>query len=175
MESIIRKDNTAKKVTKTKDDKKSTLLLLGTFFIVLILSAAFDIFSIGSFQNILGARIALAIMATGIIIIIYFLVTFSRFYTRTLVTINQLTLDKKGLYKVIQHPGYLGTILIWAPPGIPMQNNIIFTTASLMIPIAYYYRINNEEKMLVENFVDAYKQYQKQSWHLLSFLWKVNK
>lgn len=171
MDFIIRKDKTAKSVENTKDDNKSTLLILTTFFIVLVVSILFNFLHIGTFDNPLLAKIGLGIMILGILIRIHSMLTLSKYYTRTLITVNKQQIVKRGLYKIIRHPGYLGTILIWGAAGLAMTNEIIFIAGTLLILIAYYYRIKNEEKMLQAEFGETYKSYMKKSWRLLPVIW----
>ena len=171
MDFVIRKDKTAKSVERTTDDKKSTIFILLTFFVVLILSAVSNFFEFGIFKNIQVARVGILIMLIGISIRIISMLTLSKYYTRTLITVNNQELVKKGIYRIIRHPGYLGTILIWGFAGLAMQNIIIFLVAFILVLTAYYYRILNEEKMLLTTFADKYLEYKKQSWRLLPFIW----
>ena len=171
MDFVIRKDKTAKSVERTKDDNKSTNFILLTFFVVLILSAVLNFFEFGIFKNIQVARVGILIMVIGISIRIISMLTLSRYYTRTLITVNNQELVKKGIYRTIRHPGYLGTILIWGFAGLAMQNLFIFLVAIILVLTAYYYRIVNEEKMLLTTFADKYLEYKKQSWRLLPFIW----
>ena len=110
-------------------------------------------------------------MTLGLFIRIHSMLTLNKYYIRTLVLIDEQELVKKGLYKFIRHPGYLGTIFIWGASGLAMQNWVVFIISAIMIFIAYYYRINNEEKMLIEKFGDKYLNYRKHSWRLFPMIW----
>jgi protein-S-isoprenylcysteine O-methyltransferase Ste14 len=169
---IIRKGKTAKSIEHTKDDKLSTMFIGFTFFIVLVLSMVLNFFSLGKFDNTTLAWIAVTIMITGLVIRIHSMLTLRNYYTRTLITVEKQKMVKKGLYKIIRHPGYLGTILIWSAAGLAMENKIIFTVATILILLAYYYRINNEEKMLFQNFGEEYADYKKHSWRLIPIVWR---
>ena len=171
MDFIIRKDKTAKSTEDTKDDNKSTLLILSTFFVVLILSIRLNIFKIGTFDNPFLGRIGLGIMALGFTIRITSMLTLSKYYTRTLITVDKQEIIKRGIYKIIRHPGYFGTILIWSAAGLGMTNSLVFISGTILIVLAYYYRINNEEKMLQQEFKEIYSDYMKHSWRLIPFVW----
>ena len=99
------------------------------------------------------------------------MLTLSKYYKRTLITVDKQEIVKKGLYKIIRHPGYLGTILIWGAAGLGMTNKIVFIVGAVLIVLAYYYRISNEEKMLQQEFGEKYSEYTKHSWRLIPFLW----
>jgi protein-S-isoprenylcysteine O-methyltransferase Ste14 len=110
-------------------------------------------------------------MVVGLLLRIWSMLTLSKYYTRTLLTIEKQEIVKKGPYRVIRHPGYLGTILIWSAAGLAMQNEIIFIVATIMILIAYLYRIENEEQMLIKQFGEKYTDYKKHSWRLIPLIW----
>ena len=110
-------------------------------------------------------------MILGISIRIWSMRVLSRFYTRTLTTVEAHSLVRKGPYRIIRHPGYLGTVLVWGAAGLAMHNFIIIILATLLIILAYVYRIKNEEVMLLNQFSDQYREYQKHSWRLLPFIW----
>ena len=76
-----------------------------------------------------------------------------------------------GPYRLIRHPGYLGTCLVWSAAGLAMQNTDVFLCATVLILLAYFYRIRNEESMLIRQFGDAYREYTRHSWRLIPFIW----
>jgi protein-S-isoprenylcysteine O-methyltransferase Ste14 len=171
LEFFLRKDKTAKSIDKTKSDNKSTRFIGLSFFIILIVSIIFNLLKIGRFDNNRLAITGLMVMVVGLLIRIWSMLTLSKYYTRTLLTIEKQEIVKKGPYRVIRHPGYLGTILVWGAAGLAMQNEIIFIVATIMILIVYFYRIENEEKMLIKQFGEKYSDYKKHSWRLIPLIW----
>ena len=73
---------------------------------------------------------------------------------------NKNTLQQKGLHKYVRHPLYLGTLLfIWGLFIIfPYLNNLI---ACLVITIYTVIGIELEEKKLMEEYGDLYREYSK--------------
>ena len=171
LEIFIRRGATAKSIDKTQFDNKSTYLIGLTFFVVLILSLVLNFFKIGVFKNQSLAISGLMLMSLGLVIRVYSMLTLKKYYTRTLILTADHSLFRKGLYKFIRHPGYLGTILIWCSCGLAMENGIIFIAALILISVAYFFRINNEEKMLMSQFGNEYLDYKKSSWRLIPFIW----
>jgi protein-S-isoprenylcysteine O-methyltransferase len=41
-----------------------------------------------------------------------------RFYSRTLCTSSEQVVMESGPYRVIRHPGYLGSIMVWTGFGV---------------------------------------------------------
>jgi protein-S-isoprenylcysteine O-methyltransferase len=170
-EVFIRKDRGAKSIRKTKDDNKSTIFLAVVLSTVLILSEVFNFLRLGTFSNRMISIAGLVIMIIGLFIRIWSMLALRAYYTRTLRTTAHQQLIKKGPYRSIRHPGYLGTLLIWCPAGLAMQNLFVFILAIILIPAAYVYRIRNEERMLAKQFDGQYVEYRKHSWRLLPFIW----
>lgn len=171
LDSFLRTGKTAKSLNKTSSDRKSTLVLVITFFVVLFISILLNYYRIGSFQNPIIAWSGVSIMAGGLFIRILSIRTLGKFYTRKLLTTTEQDIIQTGIYKQIRHPGYLGTILIWSFAGLAMQNMIVFFTATFLILLSYSYRINSEEQMLTNIFGEKYTQYKKHSWHLIPYIW----
>jgi protein-S-isoprenylcysteine O-methyltransferase Ste14 len=64
-----------------------------------------------------------------------------------------------GVYKYIRHPMYTAH-LVWAIAQILILHNWIAGYSFLIFQIPFYFlRIRNEEKMMLEQFGDAYKTY----------------
>jgi protein-S-isoprenylcysteine O-methyltransferase Ste14 len=171
LESFFRKDKAAKSIEKTEEDNKSTYIIGLTFFVVFIASFIFNFFRIGTFNNPLVSTIGISIMCIGLCIRAWSMKTLNKYYTRVLTTTTTQQIIKKGPYKIIRHPGYLGTILVWSAAGLAMQNLIVFIIATGMLFIAYIYRINNEEKMLAARFGEKFKEYKKYTWRILPPVW----
>jgi len=65
------------------------------------------------------------IMAIGLLIRVFAVLTLKEYYTRTLkIQENQKIIDV-GLYKHLRHPGYLGLIMIWTGAGLSSNNYLI--------------------------------------------------
>lgn len=168
---LIRKDKTAVSINKTKDDKNSTKIIIFAFLIIVIASELLEYSQMGEFKNKIISRVALVFMLSGLILRIYSMTHLKKFYTRTLIITDQQKLVKTGIYKIIRHPGYLGTVLIWIFFGLAIQNLIVFFIALVHICFAYNYRIKVEEKMLLTQFGEEYSNYKKSSWKFIPYVY----
>lgn len=77
----------------------------------------------------------------------------------------------KGPYRVIRHPGYLSSILVWVGSGLSVENWILIIIFTCLFFIVYIYRIKAEEKMLVLEFGEQYLNYRRKTWRLIPFLY----
>ena len=118
-----------------------------------------------SVQNIAG----LALIVVGLTTAIVAAVTLRRFYSSTLVTREDHQLITHGIYRFMRHPIYLGVIV--ACIGMPVYASSLYglLTMSALIPI-FLNRIRIEERMLTDEFGDAYRQYKKTTKKLIPFI-----
>lgn len=80
-------------------------------------------------------------------------------------------LVQSGPYHYVRHPGYLGYLLIIL--GIAMGFSSLAAAASMVLLLlpGLVYRINLEEKMLMEAFGKDYQQYAARTKRLLPGIW----
>jgi len=92
-------------------------------------------------------------------------------YTRTLRTVGDQRLVQDGPYRLIRHPGYSGSLLVWAgySPGLGSWIALV-VTAGLLLAV-YSWRINAEESMLLSTFGEQYAQYRRHTKRLIPFLY----
>ena len=75
-----------------------------------------------------------------------------------------------GPYRLVRHPGYIGSILVWVGSRLAVNWLVAAATALVLLPV-YAYRISAEEQMLVDHFGDAYRTYKARTWRLVPFVW----
>lgn len=169
LESALRKGDIARSLARAPDDQNSTLYIFLSLIIILLVSIFLDFWHVGIFHNQPLAIASLFVMGLGLILRSYSVIILNKFYT--LGSLDQQELIQKGPYRIIRHPGYLGTILCWGAAGLAMENYIVFIIGVVILTLAYSYRIHSEEKMLILRFGDRYKVYQKRTWRLVPGVW----
>jgi protein-S-isoprenylcysteine O-methyltransferase Ste14 len=119
-----------------------------------------------SVPNIVG----LSLFVAGLIVAIIAVGTLGRFYSSTLVTRQEHKLITHGLYRYTRHPIYLCVLTICI--GMPVYASSVagFLTMSALIPI-FLNRIRIEERMLTEEFGDAYRSYRVATSKLIPFIY----
>ena len=75
-----------------------------------------------------------------------------------------------GIYSVIRHPIYLGYIIEVTGIMVTKFNYISLAAAIAMIPTCLF-RMNGEEKYLIEKFGDQYKSYREKTKRLVPFIY----
>ena len=83
-------------------------------------------------------------------------------------------LIKKGIYSRIRHPMYL-QLWIWVIfQGFALQNWLVELIGVLFWAILYFIRVGREEKMLLDEFGDEYKNYMHTSGRIFPKIWNTN-
>ena len=153
--------------TKSEYDKGSTVMngiIFLALSLIIILSPVFNYYNIGTIRiNILLNVVGLIIGVIGIIVRVIALKTLGKYFTKTLKKIKGHELVKKGIYKYIRHPGYSGNIILWIGLSVSVGNIISIISITLLLIIAYTYRIKMEEEMLIKIFGDKYIEYKKET------------
>ena len=98
------------------------------------------------------------------------MVTLGRSYTRTLVTTADQSVATTGPYRLIRHPGYLGSLLTWAGAAAAQGRVVLLALVVVVLVVAYAWRISAEESMLVAALGPAYADYQRRTWRLLPLI-----
>jgi protein-S-isoprenylcysteine O-methyltransferase Ste14 len=119
-----------------------------------------------SVQNIVG----LALAVIGLAILFVGLGTIRRFHASTLVIREDHKLITHGIYRFTRHPMYLGAITVCI--GVPVYASSLYglLIMSALIPV-FLNRIRMEERMLIDEFGDAYRMYKETTSKLIPFIY----
>ena len=80
---------------------------------------------------------------------------------------------EKGVFKIVRHPIYLGSILLYLGLTI-LTCSIASAVLWILIVIFYYYISKYEEKLLLNEFGEEYKNYMKRVPMLIPMKFKKN-
>ena len=114
--------------------------------------------------------IGLALFIIGLSIMIVGQVTLRRNYSGTVAIRVDHQLITHGLYRFTRNPMYLGLIMVAI--GLPVYAASLygFLISLVLIPIILN-RIRLEEKLLAEEFQDAYQKYKETTKKLIPFIY----
>ena len=118
----------------------------------------------------LCAPMGLVVLLCGLMLRVWSMQTLSEAYSRTLrVTERQITVDR-GPYKHVRHPGYLGSLLIWAGFALTSGSpTVCVWVGGLLVP-TYARRMTSEEQLLERQLV-GYSEYRARTKKLVPGLW----
>jgi len=152
-------------------DKNSLRLLYGLITFGYFLSFAIGATKLGRiyYWNALFV-VGLSLVAIGLMIRIHSILTLRQFFTYSVAKVENHQIIETGLYKFIRHPGYLGQIIIFMGISISISNWLSILAMMLAITIAYLYRINVEERFMLEQIGENYLNYQNRTKRLIPLI-----
>jgi len=110
-------------------------------------------------------------IAFGLYIRIRSLLTLKQYFSYTVQKVEGHQLIESGIYQYIRHPGYLGQIILFVGLAISLSNWLAALSMFISVFIGYSYRIQVEEKFMIEQFGEKYIQYKKRTKRLIPFLY----
>ena len=170
----LRKGQVAQSFSAGESDRQSTRCLgaaYGVAILLLLFAPLLNILSPGHIRYASVGWIELAISLAGYGLRVWANLVLGKFYTRTLQVQENQFIVQYWPYRIIRHPGYLGTILMWSGAGLAAVNWIITLLILVILITAYHYRIQTEEAMLQARLGEPYTRYKRHTWRLLPFVY----
>ena len=99
------------------------------------------------------------------------ILTLGSFFTTNVAIRHDHRLVRHGIYRVLRHPSYTGTLLILA--GIALATNHWLNAALVFVPctVALLHRIRIEEAVLLEAFGQEYRDFCKSTSRLVPLVY----
>lgn len=168
--TLRRKDEETASWTGGEEDRRSTSLLIVSYLLAVALVITLQHAGVGSVP--VGVRwIGVATVAAGLALRAWGMSVLGRFYTRTLRVADDQRIVQEGPYRVIRHPGYAGSLLVWTGYCLGVGNWIALVAVAALMLLAYSWRISSEERMLVTDFGDGYRDYQRRTARLIPYVY----
>jgi protein-S-isoprenylcysteine O-methyltransferase Ste14 len=165
-----REDTGATSLEGGAQDRYSTRLLIAAYTVALAVNIALSFAQPGRVP-VAWRWLGVAMLAAGLALRAWGMATLGSSYTRTLRTASGQRLVQEGPYRLIRHPGYGGSLLVWAGYSLGLGNWIALAgTAGLLLGV-YSWRIRAEESMLLQTFGEQYTGYRHHTKRLLPFLY----
>ncbi len=173
VEGRLRSDPSARSMEQGEYDRRSTQwvgLALSLTVLALLAALPLNLLNIGHILAPAAGWIGVIAAVGGLAVRIWAMQTLGRFYSRTLRLANDQAIVQTGPYKMLRHPGYLGTILLFVGAALGTMNWIAFVLALAVMLAAYLNRIQVEEQMLLNTYGEQYREYRSHTWRLIPFL-----
>ena len=148
IEPLFRQGKAAKSLERTASDKGSSTLIVVLFWIVIILPPLLNFLQVGQIASSVIRWLGLLIMVLGLGLRFWSMRVLGKYYTRTLRVAEKQAIVTQGPYRVIRHPGYLGTICVWIGFSLAVGNWSATIILAILLFGVYGYRIRSEEVML---------------------------
>jgi protein-S-isoprenylcysteine O-methyltransferase Ste14 len=111
------------------------------------------------------------IIIAGMILRFVSIMTLGRFFTVDVTIRTDHKIKKDGVYRLIRHPSYTGSLISFFGFGISLNNWISLFIITVPVIIAMLNRIKIEEKLLIEQFGEDYQEYMRESFRLIPWIY----
>ncbi|TRZ53759.1 isoprenylcysteine carboxylmethyltransferase family protein [bacterium] len=115
--------------------------------------------------------IGLVLIIFGMIFRIISILSLGKLFTVDVTIRDNHKIKKNGVYRLIRHPSYLGSILSFIGFGISLNNWISLLIISILVTITMLNRIIVEERILTEQFGIEYLDYMKKTYRLVPWIY----
>ncbi len=167
---LRRRDRDATSWQGDAADRGSTVLLILAYLLAVVLVITLGVVGVGRIP-VPVRWLGVAMEVAGLGIRAWGMAVLGRFYTRTLRVVGDQTVVAAGPYRLIRHPGYLGSLLVWTGYCLGTGNWIALAVVAVLMLGAYGWRIRSEERLLVASLGEAYASYQRRTARLVPYLY----
>jgi protein-S-isoprenylcysteine O-methyltransferase Ste14 len=122
-------------------------------------------------EQLLISKVGLAIIVFGMILRFIAIRTLGKLFTVDVTIRDDHKIKKDGIYKIIRHPSYSGSLLSFIGFGISLNNWLSLIAVIILISIGLINRIRIEEKVLLDQFGADYLDYKKNTYRLIPWIY----
>lgn len=161
----------SKDTGKQKPDRGSLRIIwitIGLANTLGILSAIFIKMPISKYALLPYA--GLFLIVCGIIFRFISIFSLGKFFTVDVTIRKGHKIKKDGMYRLIRHPSYTGSLISFFGFGISLNNLLSLLLIFIPVFIAILYRIVIEEKFLISRFGSEYTDYMKKTYRLIPWI-----
>lgn len=113
----------------------------------------------------------LGIILSGLALRVWSIQVLGRFFTATVQLQEGHQLVKRGPYRLLRHPSYVGAYMAYIGSALLLNAYLGGLIAAVAMAIAYSYRMATEESALRQQFGEEYAAYQRQTYRFLPGVW----
>ncbi|NSL86738.1 methyltransferase family protein [Chitinophaga solisilvae] len=160
---------------KDTDKKKQDRGSLAYIWIIIIICTNISVYvtfntSYPIYPGPLMNYTGLSLILLGMILRYWAIASLGRLFT-VVVTIREgHHIKKDGLYGIIRHPSYAGSLLSFLGFGLSLNNWLSLLITFVPVFIAFAYRMQVEEKMLLSQFGEEYSAYMKRTSRIIPWI-----
>jgi len=160
-------------MNSNKQSDKLSILLILIASSVSVLSSVIEWAYFTPDKSLINSStiIGLILLVIGIAFRVWSINILGKNFTATVKITREHELIKTGPYKVIRHPSYLGALIAIIGCPVFLNNTYTIFISCMAMIIAYYFRINVEERTLSNHFGEFYEEYKKTTYRLVPLIW----
>ena len=170
LEAVAREPGEASDLAATDSDQGTTWQIGVAYGLAAGLPPVLRRLRAGRLPPVSGP-VGVGLMTAGLALRAWSMRTLGAYYSRTLRTTSGQTVVEYGPYRVLRHPGYLGSIMVWTGFAVASGSAAATAGVAALMGNAYSRRIAAEEAMLTGRFGSVYADYSQRTKRLIPFIW----
>ncbi|MDR6567572.1 Protein-S-isoprenylcysteine O-methyltransferase Ste14 [Chitinophaga ginsengisegetis] len=116
-------------------------------------------------------RIGLSVILLGMVLRFVAIAQLGRLFTVNVTIRKDHHIKKDGLYSILRHPSYAGSLLSFLGFGLSQNNWLGLAIVFIPVFVAFVYRMKIEEKVLSEKFGEEYTDYMKHTSRIIPWIY----
>jgi len=169
LEAVAREGGEAASLASSSDDQGTTRTIVLAFAIGAVTAPLLRRLPIRPMPRF-AAPSGFALEMLGLGLRAWSMRTLRGFYSRTLRTAGDQEVVDTGPYRVIRHPSYLGSLLIWTGFALTSRSRLVLALVAGLLGQAYVRRIAAEEQLLRRE-LRSYVSYSERTKKLVPLVW----
>lgn len=169
LECALRQPGSASSLEASRDDHGTTRLIVTAYLLAAALPPLLRRVPLRSLPEA-AAPVGAAVETAGLVVRAWSMRTLGASYSRTLRTKQAQPVVDEGPYRLIRHPGYLGSLVTWIGFALTSRSLPVVVAVAGLLASAYRQRINAEERLLRRD-LPGYLDYSRRTKKLVPFLW----
>ncbi len=169
LEASVRRPGTASDLHASSDDAASTRWIVAAYSLAGLSAPLLRRLPVRPLPAPC-APFGVLVLLVGLALRAWSMQTLSEAYTRTLRVTNEQAVTERGPYQYVRHPGYLGSLLIWAGFALSSGSAVVLGVVSALLVPPYVHRIDAEERLLSRDLA-GYAEYSERTKRLVPHVW----
>ncbi|HEX3779362.1 MAG TPA: isoprenylcysteine carboxylmethyltransferase family protein [Pseudonocardiaceae bacterium] len=169
MEALLRKPGSAASLKASEDDKGTTRAIITAAAIAAVAPPILRRTPMPELPRAAAAT-GVALQVVGLATRAVSMRTLGRFYSRTLRATDEQRVVDTGPYRLVRHPGYTGSLLLWTGFALSTRSLPVVAVVAGLFGSAYRKRIAAEE-LLLRRDLPGYLAYSERTKRLIPYVW----
>jgi len=169
LEASTRQRGAASSLTASRDDRGTTRMIVAAYATAAVSAPLVRLMRKPQLPQA-AAPMGLGLEAAGLCLRAWSMQTLGRSYSRTLRVADAQHTVERGPYRLVRHPGYAGSLLIWTGFALTSRSFVVVEVVGGLLGFAYHRRVAAEEALLRRD-LPGYRAYSRRTKRLIPFVW----
>jgi protein-S-isoprenylcysteine O-methyltransferase Ste14 len=169
LEASARQRGAASSLSASQDDRGTTRMIVAAYTTAAVAAPLVRLIWRPHLPRA-AAPVGVGLEAAGLGLRAWSMRTLGGSYSRTLRVDRAQRVVESGPYRVVRHPGYAGSLLIWTGFALTSRSLPVVEVVAGLLGVAYHRRVAAEEALLRRD-LPGYAAYSRRTKRLIPFIW----